>query len=140
MRLVIFASAFLIATAAAAQNLPSHAPGAAPSVVPPVILSQGTSDTCLAIRTIRVPRTERVPLIAPNPAPDPQARGPFYVLPRSISRTGGEATCTPANRFRAMYIPNPTVRRDAVPALCPDCVVLPKDQPSPQLQPVRQPR
>lgn len=119
MRLVILAVTLTLATATCAQEAPK--PAAPEQFLPPTVLSQGSSHTCLSIRTYRGRRAEHIPAGATAPAERP-------------------TTCTPANRFRAEYIPNAVLRRDTVPARCPDCAILPKDQPAPELQAVRQPQ
>lgn len=120
MRLVYLACTLLLAIAACAQSTPMVPAAGQQSQIPswngP---SAANRRLCYSIVTIHGHPRESFPLNEP--------------LPRSYV-----TTCTPANRFRAEYIPNATLHRDAVPAHCPDCATLPKGQPAPDVQQVRQ--
>lgn len=112
MRFLVLASVLLLAVAATAQQTPRPYTQNAP-------LSVGSSSTCLSIVRIPARNVEKLGLRAFTPGP--------------------VTNCTPANHFRAEYIPNAVQHRESLPAVCPDCTVDPAIK-EPRVQPVNVPK
>lgn len=91
MRTLIFS--LVLAAVAGAQELPAGVP----------------QQTCYALRTYQVQRSEKVQSLSP---------------PRVT-------TCTPAGKFRVKYLPETVKEREVRKAACPECAVNQRSKNSP---------
>jgi len=91
MKALVLASVLLVGLGAAAQN---NAPNwFDPNSTIHAFSAKQNSNLCYAIRAFKVRPTEKVQ--------------PYFENP-------GWTDCTPANRFRTEYIPNPTLHREII--------------------------
>lgn len=106
MKPLFFTSVLLVAITAVGQNQPSTRSSSQGGQASNQV--EANSGLCYAIRTFTVG----------GDVEQLQQLQPYRTAPRTT-------TCTPANRFRAKYIPNLTRIPDVSRARCPNCSTVP---------------